>query len=202
MLENYHDKDIITHLKYGWPVNRPTCLPDPVPASINHKGAINYPQHITEYLEKEMNGGRIAGPYKDIPFNTRVGVSPMNSRPKRESQQRRIIIDFSWPIGHSVNDGINKDEYLGKYMKLRFPTIDTFAKRVHQVGVGCGLFKKDMTSAFRQLKCDPFDYTLMLYRWNNEYYVDLAVAMGGRAAPSCCQRVSSAIRYIHKTRKN
>ena len=45
---------------------------------------------------------------------------------------------------------------------------------------------------------EPFDYSLMNYYWEGHYFVDLAVAMGMRAAPSCCQRVTSAIRYIHE----
>ena len=71
------------------------------------------------------------------------------------------------------------------------------------MGPGVAVFKKDLVSAFRQLWGDPFDYSLMLYKWKSEgeevakYYVDLAVAMGMRSSPAACQRVSDAIRYLH-----
>ena len=80
LLEDYHDKEILTYLWYGWPVNRPTSAPDPLVSNINHKGANAYKQDIDDYLMKEMQLGRIAGPFKQIPFNntTRLGVSPLN----------------------------------------------------------------------------------------------------------------------------
>ena len=197
LLEQYHDKQILTHLKFGWPANRDISAPEPQLSDINHKGANQFRPEIDQYIWKELANQRMAGPYENIPFSKRIGVSPMNSRPKRESSERRIIIDFSWPIDHSVNDGINKDVYMGKDVELRFPTIDTLARRVVELGIGCAVFKKDLKSAFRQLDGDPFDYSLMLYMWENRYFVDLAVAMGMRSAPSCCQHVTDAIRYIH-----
>ena len=196
-LEGYSDKKVITYMKYGWPVNRSIGESDPIASEINHKGATQFKHEITEYLRKEVGAGRMVGPLEEIPFQHRVGISPLSSRPKKDCAERRIIVDFSWPLGRAVNDGIDKDVYMGDPMKLRYPTLDTFTRRVAQLGRGAAVFKKDMKSAFRQLWGDPFDYSLMLYQWEGSYYVDLAVSMGMRSAPSCCQRVISAIRFIH-----
>ena len=100
-------------------------------------------------------------------------------------------------MGRSVNDGINKDLYQNKEIKISYPTVDTLAQRVWELGIGVALFKKDLVAAFRQLMTDPFDYSLMMYKWEDEYWVDLAVAMGLISAPSCCQRLSDALTYIH-----
>ena len=86
---------------------------------------------------------------------------------------------------------------MGKPIQLTYPTVDTMAKRIADLGIGCGTFKKDMKSAFRQLSGDLFDLSLMIYSWQGKYYVDLAVAMGLRSAPSACQRVTNAITAIH-----
>ena len=75
----YNDMEVIQHLKYRWPVNRNLKFPNPRKAEINHKGALEFKQDITKYLNKEILHGRIAGPYEEIPFNNRIGVSPLSS---------------------------------------------------------------------------------------------------------------------------
>ena len=200
LLVDYEDKIILQYLLYGWPANRDLKAKDPIRSKINHKGAIDYEHAIKDYLRKEKERGRLAGPFEQLPFSsvtTRIGVSPLNTVEKRDSQDRRIIVDFSWPHGNSVNDGIDKDSYLHESFTLTYPTVDTLAKRIFELGVGCALFKKDLTSAFRQLMGDMFDYSLMIYSWDDEYWVDLAVAMGMVSAPGCCQRLTNAITHIH-----
>ena len=38
--------------------------------------------------------------------------SPFMTRAKPNSDRRRVIIDLSWPLGASVNAGIDKNAYL------------------------------------------------------------------------------------------
>ena len=67
-------------------------------------------------------------------------VSPLNSVEKRDSEERRVIVDLSWPCGHSVNDGIPSDSYLGAPLVLRYPTIDDIVDAVVSLGRGCHLY--------------------------------------------------------------
>ena len=102
---------------------------------INHKGATSFPSHIDNYIETELQHKAIIGPFQSIPFtkSTPVGVSPLSSRSKKDSDQRRIIVDCSWPIGSSLNDGLSKFQYLGVPIKLQYPTVDTLAKHVFKL---------------------------------------------------------------------
>ena len=197
---DYKDIAILTYIKYGWPANRSLDADDPVSSSLNHKGATEFPQAINKYLHKEISKSRMMGPFTNPPFQgltDRIGISPLNSVPKRESDQRRIIIDFSWPKQGSVNEAIDKNTYMGIDVNLKYPTVDDLAERIFTLGTGCAIFKRDLTSAFRQLFGDPFDYSLMIYQWNELYYVDVAVAMGMVSAPYCCQRTTDALAAIH-----
>jgi hypothetical protein len=54
----------------------------------------------------------------DNPFNDPIALSPLHSVPKKDSSERRVIVDLSFPEGESVNLGILKDEYLG--LKIKF----------------------------------------------------------------------------------
>ena len=80
----------------------------------NHKGVTMYEEEIDRYIEKEIQAGVTIRPFDAIPFKVVVVVSPLSTRPKKDSQQRRVIMDCSWPLGASLNDGINKDVYLGR----------------------------------------------------------------------------------------
>ena len=60
------------------------------------------------------------------------------------------FLAFGWPInyttpsGHSVNDVIPSDSYLGDAYKLRLPGIDRLVEFILQKGRGSLNFKKDL----------------------------------------------------------
>ena len=58
------------------------------------------------------------------------------TREKQNSDKRRIIIDLSWPAGHSVNAGVDKDSYLGSEFALSFPSIDDVTQNLRCLGPG------------------------------------------------------------------
>ena len=126
-----------------------------------------------------------------------MGVSPLSTRGKCNSDDRDIILDLSFPQGASVNDWTPKDSYLGWPINLTYPTVDDLAKRVHSLGPLCLIFKCDMTRAFFQLPLDPFDYGLFCFSWEGMYFFSLVLVMGHRVALYICQHVTSAISYIH-----
>ena len=112
-------------------------------------------------------------------------------------------MDCSWPIGHSLNDGIHKDKYLGKTFQLKYPTVDKLARklfhmRASEPNTPILLYKEDMDRAFRQLSADPFSVPLLGYRWRNQYYFDLVMVMGCRIAPYICQRTTEMVAYLHQ----
>jgi hypothetical protein len=63
----------------------------------NHKGATDFPDDIKNYLKKESSYKAIVGPFKSNPFNEPIAVLPINSVPKKESLERRVIVDLSFP---------------------------------------------------------------------------------------------------------
>ena len=58
---------------------------------------------------------------------------------ERDSDERRVIVDLSWPFGYSVNDGIPTDSFSGEPLSLRYPTIDDTVDAVVTMGRGCYL---------------------------------------------------------------
>ena len=117
------------------------------------------------------------------------------SRAKPNSDRRRVIIDLSWPLGASVNAGIDKTSYLDSPFSLIFPTVDDITDQLTRLGRGALLFKVDISRAFRHIKVDPRDYDLLGLQWQG-FYVDTCVPFGTRHGSQIFQRLSDGIRFI------
>ena len=198
-LGDYSDKEVLQFLRYGWPANRLPSAPEPKTLCTNHGSAVRYPTHLGNYIAKEISWGVVMGPFSEIPFDARVGVLPISTRPKRDSESHRIILALSYLEGESVNDHTPKDTYLGLNIELVYPTVDDLAVHMYQLGEQCLMYKRDVSRCFRWLPLDPFDYSLFGYMWEDLYYFDMVLAMGHRIAPYICQRVMCMLRYIHTT---
>ena len=126
----------------------------------NHKNASNFPELIVEFLKIEQRYGAVLGPFKNNPFYSDITISPLNTVPKSVNN-RRVILDLSFPTYHSVNDSIPKDTYLGEAFELKYPTIDDLVQLVKVNGQGCLLFKVNLKRAYRQIPIDPGDMNLL-----------------------------------------
>ena len=93
-------------------------------------------------------------------------MSTLNSVPKTDSEDRRIILDLSFPKGYSINDYFSKDFYLGEKISLSYPGVDDLVNIIKCKGRGCLLFKRDLRRFYRQIRIDIEDshwlYTLSI----------------------------------------
>ena len=94
-LGDYEDKQIIEFLKYGFPVD---CRVGPTDPGIpnNHKRALEFPVEIQRLLDRECRMGGTLGPFRYPPFDN-AHFSPLNSVPKKDSEERELILDLSYP---------------------------------------------------------------------------------------------------------
>lgn len=195
------DREVMMFLKYGWLLNRELNVPL-MCTFRNHLGVDQHQQAMDTYLQTEIQLGGLIGPLPFVPWQERVAISPMMTRPKKKSSKIRIITDLSYPLGASVNDGIPKDEYMGMYCKVQYPTVDQLCKRAVHLSKGQPRgqvqgFKVDLNRAFRQIPLCPRDWSLMGTTWKGQFYFDKVTVMGSRTGPMACQRVTNMIRHIH-----
>ena len=123
-LSDYKDKVICEYLEFGAPIDFQGCLNVSEIDIKNHKGASEFSSDIYKYLRKEVSYGSIIGPFKSNPFDCQFKISLLNSVTKKDSSERRVILDLSFPPGCSVNDNISKDIYLGEKIEVTYPNID------------------------------------------------------------------------------
>ena len=82
-------------------------------------------------------------------------ISPLMTREKQNTINRRTIMDLSWPKGFSVNDAIHKCKYLDSYFSLQYPSVHHIIEEVKNIGPGALLYKVDISRAFRHIRIDP-----------------------------------------------
>ena len=160
-------------------------------AKSNMESARLHGKVVDEYLQTEMSLGRVAGPFLPdaIPDGhvSRFGVIPKNHQPNKW----RLIVDLSYPTGHSVNDGISPP-----LCSLHYVTIDDAVQQIFTLGKGCLLAKIDIQSAFRLLPVHPADRHLLLMKWNDKVYVDTCLPFGLRAAPKLFNILADLLEWI------
>jgi len=196
-LRGYHDVGLVEYLQYGWPIGY--TAPD-FPAGegnqkANHHSALAHPMHVDKYIQKELAHGALLGPFSAPPF-LQCHISPLMTRPKKDSQDRRVIVDLSFPHGTSVNDGIPREHYLGDCYKLQYPGVDNLVSLVIAHGQGSHMYKVDLERAYRHFRCDVSSYPLLGIEWNKEYYIDISIPFGLRTGALICQKVTNAFVYI------
>ena len=189
------DQTLVPMLEFGFPVGyMGNQLPDTKAA--NHSSASNFPQHVDKFIRTELEHKAIMGPFEHSPFSPWYRTNPLMTRPKRDSQDRRVILDLSYPEGASVNAQIPCQSLLNATFKLRLPTPKQLADRIMTLGPGCHLFKIDLSRAYRQLRSDPRDWPFLGISWAGGQYVDTAIPFGLRHGASACQRTSEAVSAI------
>ena len=160
----------------------------------NHFSAVSFKDAIDKYLKTNIKMQAILGPFNLSPF-PELCFSPLMTVPKEESK-RRVIVDFSFPPGQAINDGIPKATYLDYSAEFCLPSVKSMTSRINELGMGCLMYKRDLKGAFRQFCTDPGDYSFMGLSWEGNIYIDTRLAMGLRSAAFCCQSVTEIIAKI------
>ena len=180
-------------LRFGMPIG---CEPGQGVRKIqrNHHSAVSFQNEVSAYFEEGIKSQALIGPFKQSPIPD-LCFSPLMSVPKEEIK-RRVIVDFSFPPGRSINDGISSSAYLGFEIDFSLPSVKCMVSRLNDLGVGCQMFKRDLKGAFRQFSIDPGDYRYMGLSWNGKVYLDTRLAMGLKSAAFCCQSVTEMVAKI------
>ena len=100
----------------------------------------------------------------------------------------------------SINHFSSPNIYLDTVFKLQYPTVDAIAEKLRTLGTDALLYKIDLSSAFRQLPVDSYDYNLLCLKWNSAYFCDLFTPFGSVFGSSNCTRLVELFRYSARQR--
>ena len=119
---------VLNLLKYGMPINCSDKYGIKKPQK-NHFSALAFKIEVGEYFDKGLKSQALLGPFKSTPIQD-LCFSPIMSVPK-ETTKRRIIVDFSFPPGKSINDGIPRSTYLDFEVEFSLPSIRSMVDRLN-----------------------------------------------------------------------
>ena len=160
----------------------------------NLVSANQLPRVVDVKLQKEVNAGRVAGPFQDPPFSL-FRVSPLGVVPKKVPGEFRIIHHLSYPKGSSVNDGISPEN-----TSVQYARVDDAIQLLKTAGRNCFLAKTDIKNAFRIVPIQSSDHNLLGMKWNDLYYYDKCMPMGCASSCKTFEIFSTAIEWIAKNK--
>ena len=127
-----------------------------------------------DLIETDVALGRIAGPFVSPPFDP-FKVSPLTLREKSTPGKYRLIHNLSAPYdGTSVNDNIDDT-----CKTVKYESIGNIIALLLELGKGAYIAKADVKSAFRLVPVHPSCYPLLGFYFNNQFYFDRCLTMGG-----------------------
>lgn len=160
--------------------------------SKNLNSAYDLPQVIDSKLAKEIELGRIKGPFPVPPLDN-FQVSPIGAVPKKAQNEFRMIQHLSFPEGDSVNDFISKED-----TSVQYASVDDAIHIIKVLGRDCAMAKCDVRSAFRIMPLHPTEYNLFGIYWRGEYYYDCVLPMGCASSCKIFELFSTALEWIAK----
>ncbi|XP_053380846.1 uncharacterized protein LOC128548992 [Mercenaria mercenaria] len=140
-------------------------------------------------MDKEVDLGRIAGPFSSPPFPN-LKVSPIGLVPKSDGGWR-LIQHLSYLKDHSINDGIDD-----KYCSVKYTSFDKVANMIFTLGRGAQIAKRDIKSAFRLLPIHPDDFHLLGMKVGKSYYFDRMLPIGCARSCSLFETFSSFLHWL------
>jgi hypothetical protein len=178
---------LISGLKFGFKLQYSgTRLPI---RSKNSKSISEHSELVLRKINKEVQAGRIAGPFIEPPFPT-LRVSPIFLASKKNNEFR-LIHNLSHPSENSLNDFIDPE-----CCSVRYAGIDDALVMIKRIGKGGMLAKADIKSTFRLLKMAPSDFDQLGFRFERKYYFDKCLPMGASISCSIFENFSTALHWF------
>lgn len=179
-------------IEYGYPMQYrgPALYSD---ISDNHSSATNFSAHVQKYIQKESGFGGLIGPFEQPPFQPWCHVAPLMTRPKTGTQERRIIVDLSYPRSSNPNMHIEKNVVFGQSQVHVLPTINDVTRIVTSCGFDLVLRSLDIARAYRNFRLDPYDWPLSCIQVEGKFFIDICMPFGSRLSSLYMQKMSNMI---------
>ena len=155
----------------------------------NLTSALHHSAVIDKELAREVEAGRILGPYSDRPLPN-LHCSGLGVVPKHNDKWR-VIMHLSAPPGNSINDYIPPENY-----SMHYSTVDDAVRLLTAHPPGALMAKVDLKAAFRMVPVRRQDWELLGIYWRQSFYVDTCLPFGCRSSPFLFTQFAEALQWI------
>ena len=145
---------------------------------------------MKEKVQKEINLGRIAGPFDTLPM-VNLQISPVGIVPKSDGVSWRLITHLSYPQSYGINDFIDQ-----KCCTVHYTSFDKVIEMIATLGRHAELAVVDIKSAFRLLRIHPGDFDLLGFRIDEKYYIDKCLPMGCAVSSNIFEKFATFLHWL------
>ena len=157
----------------------------------NSKAANKHSDIIEKNLQEELAANRIAGPFKNPPYDP-FQVSPLNIREKKTPNKYRLIHDLSYPYDTtSINSNIPRSEASVQYASIR-----DAIQHLQRLPSGAFMCKTDIANAYKIVPVHPSDYPKLGLKFKGHYYYQLTLPQGCASSCAIFETFSTALQAI------
>ena len=155
----------------------------------NLKSTVSHEAETRVKINKEVELGRISGPFTTLPIST-LHISPIGLVPKKNGTWR-LITNLSYPLEGSINSFIDPNE-----ASVQYSSFDKVVNMISGLGKGALLGKMDIKSAFRLIPIHPSDFDLLGFKFKEEFYIDKCLPMGCSISCSIFEKFATFIEWV------
>ena len=177
----------------------------------NLRSADLYPDHIRKWIGKEVDAGRLAGPFTSMPHPNLqcwgVGVIPKGGSDLADPEAKaRVITHLSQESDGLPSVNATVDPAGAKVHYTRVVDAVDMIEELTANGGDPHIALVDLKAAYRNLQIHQEDLALVGIRFPNkktgqdEFYYDRCMGFGGRASPSRFDAFASAVQWIAERR--
>lgn len=190
-LQHYPDRHAAKTLDTGFKEGFKLLYAGPRLPIFSHNlvSANQYPDILQTKISKEVDEGRMAGPFLQPPMPN-IHVSPIGLVPKSDGGWR-MITHLSYPPSSSINTYIDP-----KDTTVTYTSFDTVVNTISKLGRGALLAKEDIKSAFRLIPVYPGDFELLGLFFRGAYYFDKMLPFGCSISCKIFETFSTFIEWL------
>ena len=194
-LIGYENKEICQYIEFGFPLGLSTNPPATlVSTARNHGSSYQFYTYWDKFTASGVQNTDLVGPFTENPF-PEIHISPLMTAIKKPDS-RRCVFDASFG-DHSLNNNTPADHYMGQPICYAYPKIEDFRRLVLKCGVGCFLWKRDLSRYYLQIPLCPSEYPVVCFVWRCVLYFFAGLMFGLRHAGYQAQRLTDAVTWIH-----
>ena len=170
---------------------RDVCMNSP-----NLKLNVGNKTQLWNKLIKEVELGRIAGPYENIPFQHYI-QSPIGLVPKDNGAATRLIFHLSYPRASEIPKSLNANTPPEK-CTVTYSDFDKAVRLCIMEGDGCYLGKSDVKSAFRNLAIRRQDWCLLIMKAECPTGPQIVLLCGQMSSVRCIYKLCTCVQAVSR----
>ena len=184
---------ICTELEFGADIGCTGEYRRPGTAS-NAPSAYENGQKVSDAIADWCSKGFVLGPLPDreVPKEAKFNGIMTRSKPNGSV---RIILNLSAPVGSSVNEGINSDDF-----PATMSSTTKWLEALWTAGKGCLIMKSDWSDAYKHCNIRKEDINLQWFKWCGMNFAELCAVFGCVSSAGIFDRLAKLVLFIVRTR--